>query len=263
MPRWWLERSSRSWDDEHCMNAPFVVPSLTTTVGFLVVIAAVWLMLIVAAGAAAGAIGLDVRRWRLAAVGLIGGWATLTGVAQLAGLVGAVPPASVILYFGSSQFLALGLALTFTGGVFARGLPLWGLAGFHGFRLPLEVILHAWYEGGTLPIQMTWSGDNLDVVSGILGLGVGAVLLWARPSERHGKWGLAVVTVVGLFLLLRVATIAVTSTPGPLRAYTNDPPVLLAFHFPYGWIVPFAVSAALFMHVVAVRRLLSPRPGTE
>jgi len=55
--------------------------------------------------------------------------------------------------------------------------------------------------------------------------------------------------------LANVARIAAFSSPVPFRTYLNDPPVLLAFHFPYGWIVPICVGGALFGHLVLFRRL--------
>lgn len=241
------------------MDAPFTPPSLLTTVAFLGIVAAVWGFLVVGSGVAAAATGQAPGRWRSGASAFLGGWALVTGAALGSGLTAAALPLSVMAYFGLNQAVALGFAFSPVGRTFARGLPLWALAGFHAFRLPLEVVLHAWYEGGTLPVQMTWSGHNLDVATGVLGLVLGLVL-HARRTRTSGadRRALGVFTGVGLVLLGVVATIAVTSTPGPLRLYPNDPPVLLAFYFPYGWIVPFAVSAALFMHVVAIRRLLQP-----
>jgi hypothetical protein len=61
--------------------------------------------------------------------------------------------------------------------------------------------------------------------------------------------------VVGFALLVNVARIAAFSSPVPFRTYLQDPPVLLAFHFPYGWIVPICVGGALFGHLLAFRWL--------
>lgn len=141
-------------------------------------------------------------------------------------------------------FRPIGLAM---GAVFPMGA--WVL--FHAFRLPLEYLLTVWHEAGTIPAQITWSGQNFDVATGILALVVGPILL-RRPNKK-----LAVAFhVVGLGLLFNVARIAVLSAPSaPIHVF--DEPVLLAFHVPFIWIVPFAVVAALFAHVIALRVLLS------
>ena len=48
------------------------------------------------------------------------------------------------------------------------------------FRLPLEMILHGLYDSGDLPVQMTWSGLNFDVVTGATAALLGLVGL-RRP----------------------------------------------------------------------------------
>ena len=61
--------------------------------------------------------------------------------------------------------------------------------------------------------------------------------------------------MLGLGLLLRVASIAVLSSPLPIRRYFEGPPVQLASHVPTVWIVPLCVGGALAGHVVALRWL--------
>ena len=61
-------------------------------------------------------------------------------------------------------------------------------------------------------------------------------------------------------LLLNVLRVALLSTPGPFFSYTDAPPLLLAFHFPTGWIVPVCVGGALAGHVVLTRALLAHLP---
>lgn len=234
----------------------FIRPGAASTVAFLGVVVSVMLMLVGATVAAARLDGRPTRAWGIGAIAVVGGWAAVTATLMSTGAVGAVPPASVIGYFVSNQILAISLAFSPVGGLLARTLPLSFLVGFHAFRLPLEMILHQWYEGGTLPVQMTWSGHNFDVLTGVLAVALSLGL----ALRKLPAWTAGVFSFIGLALLFTVASIAVTSTPGPLRLYLNDPPVLLAFHFPYGWIVPFAVSAALFMHIVLVRRLFSGVP---
>jgi len=52
--------------------------------------------------------------------------------------------------------------------------------------------------------------------------------------------------LIGLPLLVNVARIAALPSPVPFRSYLQGPPVLLAFHLPYGFIAPFCVGRALF-----------------
>jgi hypothetical protein len=52
----------------------------------------------------------------------------------------------------------------------------------------------------------------------------------------------------------------VLSSPVPFRTYLDDPPLLLAYHAPYGWIVPICVGGALIGHILVLRRLRNLRP---
>jgi len=157
-------------------------------------------------------------------------------------------------YFAASNLLALGLALSPFGRRLAEASPYAVLVGVQAFRLPLELVLHSWWQQGVLPLQMTYTGDNWDIVSGGLALLCGLGLLRTPVAAR--PWVAGAFSVVGLGLLLNVMGIAVRSLPGPFRTYTRDPSVLLPFHAPYTWIVPGCVCAALFFHVVLVRKLL-------
>ncbi|MEM9864948.1 MAG: hypothetical protein AAF938_25320 [Myxococcota bacterium] len=133
-----------------------------------------------------------------------------------------------------------------------QATPMAGWVLVHVFRLPLELLLHHW-KGSAVPVQMTWSGQNFDVLTGALALLVGAALL-RRPSRP-----LAIgFHALGLLLLANVVRIALTSVPSPFTRFED--PLLLPFHVPYGWIVPFAVMTALFMHIVALRTLLAAEP---
>jgi len=56
------------------------------------------------------------------------------------------------------------LARSSIGDRFARGLPLTYLVGFQVFRFPLELAMHRAYVEGVMPVQMSYSGRNFDIV---------------------------------------------------------------------------------------------------
>jgi hypothetical protein len=72
------------------------------------------------------------------------------------------------------------------------------------------------------------------------------------PPKRWAIWGF---NLIGSALLLNVGVIAVTSSPVALRRYLSDPPLLLAYHVPYGFIVHVCVAGALFGHLLVFRWL--------
>ena len=233
-----------------------VVPSLGSTVAFLVIVASLCAGLVLAVARAGRLLGEPpetTRRWTLATAALVLGVLGVTGALSASSILerAGSPPPLMVFALGN---LALAAALAFSplGTRLVKAAPIAWLVGYQAFRLPLELVLHAWYEQGVLPVQMTFEGDNLDIVSGLLGLTVG---LWAhyRGAPRALLW---LFNVVGTGLLARVAMIALTSSPVPLRQYWNEPPVLLAYHFPYGWILPVCVGGALLGHLLVFRWLL-------
>lgn len=126
------------------------------------------------------------------------------------------------------------------------------LIGYHCFRFPLELLLHSFADQGTVPPQMTWTGHNLDIASGVLALVIGGGFLLAkRPVPTLLAW---LFNVVGSVLLLGVIVIVIFSSPLPLNAY-DGPPMELAAHNPYVLIGSVHVASAFAVHVVLWRRL--------
>jgi phosphoglycerol transferase MdoB-like AlkP superfamily enzyme len=143
------------------------------------------------------------------------------------------------------------LALSPFGARLVAGIPLAGLVAYQVFRVPLEWTLHRLYTEGVIPVQMTYAGQNFDVVSGILAAAL-ALLLWAG---HRSVWLVAAWNVIGLLLLANIVAVAVLSTPVPFRHFMNEPANLLPSTFPYVWLPTFLVQAALLGHLVVFRAI--------
>jgi len=104
-----------------------------------------------------------------AVAAVLGIWAAVClGLAELgvfARFDGRPPPPFALLLvstiaatvsFGRSRF----------GERLARGLPLWLLVAAQSFRLPLELVMHRAASAGTMPVEMSFSGYNFDILSG-------------------------------------------------------------------------------------------------
>jgi hypothetical protein len=227
----------------------WIPPSPLSLAAFLAVVLAV-----------TAAIGVALVRAGVRPFSAVAGLAALLALSALAsgsgvleGSLGPVPGVTIFLL--GSLGIALAASLSPLGAAVARTTPLWALVLFQAFRLPLELVLHAWAGAGTVPPQMTWSGENLDVITGLL---APVVALLAYRGRALGA--VVAFDVAGAILLLNVLRVALLSTPGPLFSYTDDPPILLAFHFPTGWIVPVCVGGALAGHVVLTRAILARLP---
>ena len=107
--------------------------------------------------------------------------------------------------------LVVSLTLSFSavGTRIAQQIPIWVLVASQSFRLPLELAMHALVERGIMPVQMSYSGRNFDIVTGAT-----AVIVAVLVKAGHGgRWLVGIWNVLGLALLVNVVTVAIVSTP--------------------------------------------------
>jgi len=194
----------------------------------------------------------DADRQRALAVTLAvaAGWMTVTWAAAEAGVLrqwDASPPPFALLVAGIVG-LAVAMAFTGYGSRLARGLPLWTLVAVQGFRLPLELAMHTMHERGVMPVQMSYSGRNFDIVTGITAI----LVAWLVASGRGGRRLVLTWNVLGLALLLNVVTIAILSTPR--FAYFGEERLNVWVTYPpFVWLPAVMVLAALAGHLLIFR----------
>ena len=181
-------------------------------------------------------------------------WMVLTWGAAGSGVLRSwdrTPPPFAFLVVGVFA-LAAAISAGRMGGRLAR-LPLWALVGLQGFRLPLELAMHAMYERGIMPEPMSYSGRNFDIVTGITAVIV-AILVATGVAGRRlvVSWN-----VLGTALLLNVIVVAILATPA-IRYFGEDQLNIWVTYPPFVWLPGVMVLAALAGHVViyrAVRRM--------
>lgn len=232
----------------------WVEPSLPSTLAFDAVLAlAIALFVLAVAHVHRNEPGRR-RAVGLAIAGALA-WMGVTAAFVKSGAMASGGPA-VIAFFASINLGGIALAFSPLGTRLARGLPLAALAGFHVFRLPLELVLHSWAEQGTIPVQMSYSGHNFDILTG-----VAALLVIGVAVARRGEVPRALLlgfNALGSGLLLAVIVIVALSSPIPIKAY-EGPPLLLALHLPFAWIGTVLVMSAVAGHLILWRALLGAR----
>lgn len=152
------------------------------------------------------------------------------------------------LFFISIIAVVLWFSFSHWGAKIALTVPIAFLVGFQLFRLPLELILDLWVQQGTIPATMTWTGKNLDVLTGLLALIVAPI----TGRYRLVAWAF---NIVGLVLLVNVIRVAIMSSSLPF-GWGVEPTLQLAFHLPYALIGPVCIGGALAGHVILTRALL-------
>lgn len=183
-------------------------------------------------------------------------WMSLTWMLAVTGVLqrwDASPPPFMVLLV-AILLLAARISLTAYGRRLALGLPLWTLVAVQAFRFPLELAMHALYERGIMPEQMSYSGRNFDILTGITAIVV-AVL------AQRGMAGRRVVLVwnaIGLALLINIVVIAVLSTPR-FRYFGDDRLNVFVTYPPFVWLPAVMVLSALAGHLLIFRAIALSR----
>ena len=183
-------------------------------------------------------------------------WLVVVSSVSFAGLLlprEGSPPLPFVVMVVSILILGVAIARSAIGDRLARGAPLAVLVGFQAFRFPLELAMHRAASEGLMPIQMSYSGRNFDIVTGITALILGiAMTITAVP-----KWVVTAWNVMGLLLLGNILVVAILSTP--VFAYFGpDRLNVWVMWMPYTLLPAVMVLAAWAGHLIVFRALAQP-----
>jgi hypothetical protein len=160
-------------------------------------------------------------------------------------------PPTMMLVLAAVFVIAFAAGFSPFGKQLALGLSLAALVGLQAFRFPLELLMHRAYEDGLMPVQMSFSGRNFDIVTGITATVLGLVL-WKRDVPR---WVVQLWNVMGILLLANILTLAILSTPMPFRRFWNEPANVWITRAPHVWLPAVFVLLAIMGHIMIARRL--------
>ncbi|HEX7085778.1 MAG TPA: hypothetical protein VF198_05405 [Vicinamibacterales bacterium] len=150
--------------------------------------------------------------------------------------------------------LGIGIGLSPFGRAVATTVPLRTLVGLQAFRFPLELVMHRAGALGIMPPELSYSGYNFDIVTGI-----GALLLWLLMRARLPvpAWAVWAWNVWGICCLGVILAIAIATSP-MVRYFGDAPPHVNTWvlFFPYVWLPAVLVTIAVAGHIVVTRRLL-------
>ncbi len=145
------------------------------------------------------------------------------------------------------------IAISKSGTQLLKSVPPEWLVFMQSFRVIVELLLWFAFLANKLPVQISWEGGNLDVLTGILALPGGYVLY----RRRKYSYKLTIVfNVIGILLLLNILVIAVLSMPTPIRYFMNEPSNALIARFPFILLPAVLVPMAFSLHLLSLRQLL-------
>lgn len=121
------------------------------------------------------------------------------------------------------------------------------------FRVFVEVILWMLFLAHAVPVQMTFEGRNFDILVGL----TGPIVAFLVAINRVSKTMLIIWNVAGLCLLTNIVTIAILSTPTPIRVFMNEPSNTIVAYFPTVLLPGFLVPLAYSLHFFSLKQALS------
>lgn len=222
--------------------------------GLVVLVSALFVWALAMRARAPGESRAESLRWAGVGLGVLALWLIPSAMAASRGtLTFSGRPPTFFMFLVLTTLATTSLALSPVGTRLVAGVGIAGLVGFQAFRVPLELLLHRLHGEGVVPVQMTFAGSNFDIVSGILAAAVGGWALAARPP----RWAILGFNFVGLALLVTIVTIAILSTPTPLRRFHQGPANVFVAEWPFVWLPALLVQAAWFGHLLVFRKLAS------
>ena len=120
-----------------------------------------------------------------------------------------------------------------------------------GFRIVVEILLWMLLLENLLPVQMTFEGYNFDVLAGLSGVIMG----WLYAKGKASITSVTIWNFAGLALLLNIVTIALLSTPLPIRVFMNEPANTIVTLFPIIWLPSMLVPLAYGLHIMSLKQM--------
>lgn len=156
--------------------------------------------------------------------------------------------------------IALGFLLTSKGfSAVVGNIPPAAIIRLQSFRFFVEVLLWMLFIGELLPEQMTFEGRNFDILVGISAPLVATLLV----RRRIRGTGMVIWNILGLALLANIVTIAILSTPSPVRVFMNEPANDIVARFPIAWLPGLLVPLAYYLHAISLKQMLHAKSAVE
>jgi len=136
-------------------------------------------------------------------------------------------------------------------------MPIVSLIGLQAFRLPLELLMHRGVTLGIVPVELSYTGYNFDIVTGVAAALIAIALSRGVAIPRGVLWAW---NLYGFACLAVILIVAILGSPMVHRFGTDPRHVnTWVLFFPYVLVPAMLVLTALSGHVVITRNLLASK----
>lgn len=158
-------------------------------------------------------------------------------------LVVVIPPAGLLAW----------LFLARPGKALLDGMDIHLLTMIHVVRAPIEVVLYWSFIDKMVPHEMTFSGGNFDIVSGLSA----PCIYYLGFMKGEVRWRLLVIwNFVCLGLLVNEIFRSVFSAPFFFQTIGLDQPNVLVFQYPFVLLPGIVIPILLGAHLIVIRTLV-------
>jgi len=162
------------------------------------------------------------------------------------------PPRLIIFGVAPAIMVLFGSLIFKTSRTIVLQADLIKLTQWHVVRIPVEIALYFLYRLQLVPIEMTFEGNNFDILSGISAL---ILILFVFNKMGSHKWVLLIWNLAALALLVNIVVTAVLAFPSPLQKIAFEQPNIAVTQFPYVLLPTCIVPLVLFAHIIAIIKL--------
>jgi len=164
-----------------------------------------------------------------------------------------MPPRLVLVFIPVILIiLILGLSKKTAG--FRNKFDLQRLHYIHIIRIPVEVFfLYGLYQYGLIARELTFDGNNWDIISGV-SMPLVALLFW--KYRVISKKLLVAWNVLCFGILLVTISQAILSAPFPFQMLSLEQPTVAVFYFPFIWLPAFVAPLVLLSHLISIKELI-------
>ncbi|MFK7953930.1 MAG: hypothetical protein AB8B73_13875 [Ekhidna sp.] len=144
---------------------------------------------------------------------------------------------------------------------FLNKMPITTLTYLHIIRVPVEIVLWWLAISGLIPLDLTFEGSNLDIISGISAPFAAVFMVSGKSINRIGA---IIWNVLAIGLLFNIVLRAISYTPYFYEQVAGGEVANNAmFHFPYVLLPTFVVPVVLFSHLVCLYQLFFKKDQSQ
>ena len=188
-------------------------------------------------------------------------WTVIVSALSLSGFIGDFskfpPPISIALILPLIGIIWV--TRTHTMREILLHVPQQNIIRLQSFRVFVEILLWMLFLENLLPVQMTFEGRNLDVLSGL----TAPLIVWLFHTRKISNTGVIIWNLICLGLLLNIVVTAILSMPTPFRVFMNEPANTIVAAFPIVLLPAFLVPLAYGLSFLSIRKAVISSQQTK